>query len=333
MANITFTEASGLNDSIFGKSQAPIRMFIEKKGEAFEAQSMIPSLFLTTTSEHYGEKLTSLTAFEGFKAVGENGAYPSDATQEGYSKFLESVTWKNSFTLSREIVEDSSVIDLRRRPAAFVTSYYRTRERFAASLYGAALSGKSSIEFAGATFDTTCADGKTLFATDHMGKVSGKAQSNCFSDPFSVTALAKLESVMQNLKGDNDELLDITPDTILIPNSYELKKAVFEAIGADCDPASANNGYNYQFGRWNVIIWPYLNNCITEGEMPWMLLDSTYNTECGGAVWIDRAKLDVRSVIDNTNDANIWQGYSRFTAGFNDWHFAAVGGMSEGDTL
>ena len=34
MAGITFTEGSGLNDSIFG-SQAPIRMFIER-GEAFE---------------------------------------------------------------------------------------------------------------------------------------------------------------------------------------------------------------------------------------------------------------------------------------------------------
>ena len=29
MANITFTEGSGLQDSIFGKSQAPIRMFLE----------------------------------------------------------------------------------------------------------------------------------------------------------------------------------------------------------------------------------------------------------------------------------------------------------------
>ena len=41
MANITFSEASGVNDSIFGKSQAPIRMFIEKRGEQFEQQSVV----------------------------------------------------------------------------------------------------------------------------------------------------------------------------------------------------------------------------------------------------------------------------------------------------
>ena len=32
MANITFIEGSGLQDSIFGKNQAPIRMFLEKRG-------------------------------------------------------------------------------------------------------------------------------------------------------------------------------------------------------------------------------------------------------------------------------------------------------------
>ena len=31
MANITFSEGSGLNDSIFGKSQAPIRMLNAKQ--------------------------------------------------------------------------------------------------------------------------------------------------------------------------------------------------------------------------------------------------------------------------------------------------------------
>lgn len=326
MAEIIFSEGTGVNDSVFGKTQAPIRMFLEKKGEAFEAQSVIPNLFLTLESEHYGEKMTSLTALEGFKPVGENGEYPTDTAQEGYSKFLENVTWKNSFALSREIVEDCSVIDLRRRPSAFITSYYRTRERFAAALYGTAMAGGESVDFGGESFDTLASDGKTLFSAEHTGKISGKNQCNLYSDEFSADALSRLESVMQNIKGDNDELLDITPDTILIPNSYALKQKVFAAIGAENDPASANNGYNYHYGRWNVIVWPYLNAYVGEGEEPWILMDSTYNTECGGAVWLNRTPLDVASHIDMKNDANIWTGYSRFIAGFNDWHFCAIGG-------
>ena len=333
MANITFSEGSGLQDSIFGKSQAPIRLFIEKRGEAFEQESMLQNLFMVTDSTNFGEKLSTLTAMDGFMPVGENGAYPVDGMQEGYAKFLEHMTWKDSFSLSREIVDDSKVMDLKKKPAAFVTGYYRTRERFGAALFGSAIASSSKVSFHGKDFDCTAADGKKLFATDHPAKVKGKAQSNLFSDAFSDGALAAAETAMQNFRGDNGEILDVAPDTILIPNLYALKKSVFEAIGADKDPNTSNNGFNYLFGRWNVIVWPYLNKYLADGTAPWVLLDSRYNNEYGGAVWIDRTNLEVRSRIDDNTDANVWQGYARFIAGFNDWRFAAVGGVTGGTQL
>lgn len=333
MANITFTEGAGLQDSIFGKSQAPIRLFLEKRGEAFEQESMLKKLFSMEVSKHFGEKLTTMTAMEGFQPVGENGEYPVDGMQEGYDKFLENMTWKNSFSLSREIVEDAKVTDLKKQPSAFITSYHRTREKFGAALLGGAMAGKTEVNFQGKSFSTTAADGKKLFDKSHPAKVSGKLQGNLFSDAFSNDALAAVETAMQNFRGDNNEVLDVAPDTILIPNQYTLKKAVFAAIGADKDPDTANNGFNYQYGRWNVIVWPYLNQYLTAGASPWVLLDSRYNEDYGGAIWLDRTKLEVRSRIDEGNDANVWQGYARFTAGFNDWRFAACGGVTGGDKL
>ena len=333
MPNITFTEGSGLQDSIFGKSQAPIRMFLEKRGEAFEQASMIPELFNMGTSKHWGEKFTTMTAMDGFQPVGENGSYPVDGMQEGYDKFLEHMTWKNSFSLSREIVEDAKLMDLKKQPAGFITSYYRTREKFAAALLGGALTKATGITFSGKTFDAKCADGKGVFAKDHPSKLGKSNQSNQFADAFSNDALAALECMMQGFKGDNGEILDVTPDTIVIPNEYSLKAAVFAAIGADKDPATANNGFNYNFGRWNVIVWPYLNQYITANSKPWVLLDSKYNEEYGGAVWLDRTNLEVKSRIDDGNDANVWSGYARFIAGFNDWRAFAAAGITGGDTL
>ena len=164
-------------------------------------------------------------------------------------------------------------------------------------------------------------------------KLKKANQSNKFSDVFSADALGAAEAAMQNFRGDNGEILDVSPDTILIPNHYELKKKVFEVIGADKDPATANNGFNYQYGRWNVIVWPYLNEFLsTDIKNAWMLLDSRYNKEYGGAVWYDRVKLEVRSEIAS-NDANLWKGYARFSAGFNDWRFACIGGMTGGTAL
>lgn len=332
MANMSFTEASGVANSIFGKSQAPIRLFLEKRGEAFEQQSMLPELFCMDTSTHFGEKFTTLTAMEGFVPVGENGSYPADGMREGYDKFLEHMTWKNSFSLSREIVEDSKLIDLKKQPSSFIAGYYRTREKFGAALLGGAVEGSVNVVFSGRSFDTRSADGKCLFATDHPSKNGYADQSNCFSDLFSADALMAAEAAMQNFRGDSNEVLDVAPTTILIPNSFPLKKAVFSAIGADKDPATANNGFNYSYGRWTVIVWPYLNQFLTDADTPWILTDKRYNEEYGSAVWLDRVKLEVRSELAG-NDANVWKGYARFIAGFNDWRAFCVGGVTGGTAL
>lgn len=330
---ITFSEGSGLNDSVYGKCQAPIRMFLEQRGEEFERESVLKNLFLMGTSDNYGDLLTTMTAMSGFEPVGENGAYPIDGFQEGYNKLIVYDTWKDSFSISAEMIEDSKLMDLRKQPAAFMTSYNRTRERFGAALYGGAIGAASSIQYKGKQFDITSADGVSLFNTAHPPKVSGDDQSNLFKDAFSAAALGQMETAMQLFKGDNGETLDVAPDTILIPNIASLKNAVFAAIGADKEPTTANNAFNYQYGRWTVIIWSYLNEFIDDDTQPWILLDSKYNQTYGGAVWNDRIPLSVRSTIDENTDANVWRGRSRFNAAFNDWRFAAVGGVSTGSDL
>lgn len=333
MANITFSEASGLQDSIFSKSQAPIKMFLESRGEAYEQRSVIKDIFDMESSTHYGEKFTTMTAMDGFQPVGELGAYPVDGVQEGYSKTLEHMVWKDSFSLSREIIDDTKIMDLKKRPEAFISGYYRTREKFGACLLGNAIKIGSAATFGGRSFDVKSADGQTLFSKTHPSKVKGGNQSNYFADAFSIKALNAMETAMQNFKGDNGEILDVAPDTILIPNLYSLKYDVFSAIGAEKSPDTANNGFNYQYGRWNVIVWPDLVNYITAESEPWVLLDSRYCKTYGGAIWLDRVKLEVRSTLDENTDANVWRGYSRFIAGFNDWRFAAVGGVTSGTTL
>ena len=333
MAGIIFSEGSGVNDSVFGKSQAPIRMFLEKRGEAFEQASMLPHLFTMEKSNNYAEKYTSMTAMDGFQAVGENGAYPQDNMMEGYAQVLENVTWKDSFSVSQEMIEDAKTMNMRQQPAGFIAGYHRTRERYGAALYGSAIAGNATFKFAGMKGSTKAADGQALFYAAHPSKVKGAAQCNLFSDDFSADALAAAESAMQDFRGDNGEVLDVSPDTILIPNLYTLKKAVFAAIGADKDPATANNAFNYTFGRWDVVVWPYLNEFIGSGTAPWILLDSKYNAEHGGAIWQDRTALTVRSTIDENTDANVWRGRARFVNGFNDWRFACCAGVAGATAL
>ena len=332
--DVTFTQASGLQDSIYGNVQAPIQRFIEERGEEFERTSALELLFLMGSTTNFGDMLSSMTAMDGFDPVGELGEYPTDGMVEGFQKFLPQEVWKNSFSLSREIIEDSKIMDLRQKPAQFTTAYLRTRELFGASMFGAAMNGAKSMQFRGKSFDVSCADKEALFSKAHPSIVDEKfKQSNMFSNAFSKDSLNRVESAMQMLKGDNGEELGISPDTIVIPNDPDLKDEVFSVIGADKNPVNAENSFNYQYGRWNVIIWSYLNRFIKPGQKPWFLADDSYNKLFGGAVWNDRTKLEVRSSVNENNDANIWRGYARYAATFFDWRAFCGGGMAGGDLL
>lgn len=333
MANVTFTYGSGVNDSIFGKVQAPIASFIEKRGEAFEQASLVKAIFSTTQSKHFGEKYGSMTAMDGFMPVGENGKHPVDGNRESYSKFLENETWKSSFSISREAMDDAVLVNLKKKPEAFISAYNRTRELYAAAILGAAVKGLTECEFRGRKYDVTGADGKKLFATDHPSILGRKSQGNVFKDSFSIKALGAVETKMQGFMDDNGDILDISPDTIIIPNDFELKNDVFEAIGSDKDPDTSNNGFNYHYGRWDIIVHPYLNQFITAGTKPWILLDSEANKRYDGAIWQDRVSLEVTSSIDEDTNANVWRGYARFVAGFSDWRPFAIGGVSTGTQL
>ena len=97
---IVFSESSNLANTIYGKCEAPVRMFLEQRAEAFDQNSLLKDLFLMGTSENYGDLLTTMTAMNGFQPVGENGAYPSDSMEEGYQKLLKYETWKDEFTIT-----------------------------------------------------------------------------------------------------------------------------------------------------------------------------------------------------------------------------------------
>lgn len=332
MAQIIFGKMSGLNDSIYGKSEAPIKAFLEENVKAYTDMSFVEKVFKMMSSDNYGEKLTSLTSLaQGFMPVGEGGAYPKDDRQEGYSKFMEHETWKDSFTVTKEMMEDSKLLDLNRTGAkGFIDAYALTREKYGASILVGAVNGTSTT-FRGMKVDCTCNDGLSIFSTAHTSSTgNADVQSNKFSNAFSEDALGLVETAMQNFYDDNGEVLTVAPDTIIIANDAAMKKKVFAAIGADKDPNTSNNAFNYVFGRWNVITSPYLNG-LPKGA--WILEDSKYNDNYNGLIWFDRIPLTISSYIDENTDNNVWKGRSRFVAGCNDWRGIAVAGITGGTTL
>lgn len=332
---VTVSIGSGLVDPIFGKCQVPLASYIEKLGEAFERESLLKYLFHFENSRHWAEQHSSETAMDDFVPVGEGGEYPRTGFESGYDRIIENMTFKQSFSVTQELVEDAQLGEMKRRARKLITAYGRTREKFGRALYAGGIYG-TTVSFGGRSFACNSADGLALFHKEHVNKVNGKKQCNLYKGNFTATLLGKIETEMQQITGDNGELLAVSPDTILIPNDAALKDAVFSAIGADKEPTTSNNAYNHQFGRWNVIIDPYLTQALTamgKTDKPFILLDSKFLETGDGAIFQERKKLDVKSVIDQNNDNNSWRGRARFGAGFVDWRFAAAGNISTGKDL
>lgn len=332
---VTVSINSGLVDPIFGKCQVPLATYIEQQGEAFEQQSLLKYLFHFENSRHWAEQHSSETAMDDFVPVGEGGEYPRTGFESGYDRIIENMTFKQSFSVTQELVEDAQLGEMKRRARKLITAYGRTREKFGRALYAGGIYG-ATVSFGGKSFVCNSADGLALFHKEHVNKVDGKKQCNLYKGAFTAAVLGKMETEMQQITGDNGELLAVAPDTIWIPNDAALKDAVFAAIGADKEPTTSNNAYNHQFGRWNVIIDPYLTQALAamgKTDKPFILLDSKFLETGDGAIFQERKKLDVKSVIDQNNDNNSWRGRARFGAGFVDWRFASVGNISTGKDL
>ena len=333
---LTVSIGSGLNGTIYGDCQGPLKAFLESRGEAFQRESLLPYLYRMEKSRHWAERYSSETAMGDFEPVGEGGDYPKTGFEDGYFRDIVNMTFKQSFSVTQELVEDCLLGTMKQRANKLVTAYGRTREKFGRILYAGGLYG-TTVSYKGKIFACGSADGQALFSKTHPNKVNGAKQTNLYKGTFTNTLLGKIETEMQNIKGDNGELLGVAPDTIWIPNDAALKDAVFSAVGADKEPTSGNNAFNCQFGRWNIIVDPYLTAALTDlgksSEKPFFLLDSKFIELNDGPIFQDRVPLDVKSVIDNNNDNNVWQGRARFGAGFADWRFVAVGNMSTGTDL
>lgn len=246
----------------------------------------------------------------------ENGTYTDTEEQVGYSKTIEDTTWKSRFKVSKEMIEDAKIFDVKKRAANFMASYYRTRSQFGAAILNNGAS--TTMSFNGTSYDISCNDSLALFSTAHTSITGGTGtQSNYFNAGFTYENLCRVEELMQKMTDDNGNYMDINPDTIIIPNNARIKRLVADALwtAGDQRPGTADHSYNYQAGRWNIITWNYLTNPsgITSGYDCWYVMDSKYN-EMDGLMFCDRVPLEIKSYIDNDTDANIWAGRARFNA-------------------
>ena len=141
MAGIIISEASAQNNALFGEVQYPIASFLESRFEAAEQESIASKITRKVNSTHAREGYAGMGSMDDFLPTVENGDYPHTDMKVAYTKDIKNITWKNSFSVSKEMLDDSNFKEIFKRAAGLVKRYHSTRENFFMELLGTAGQG------------------------------------------------------------------------------------------------------------------------------------------------------------------------------------------------
>lgn len=329
MADIIFsTTNSGIsenNNAMIGKWENPLRMIIQNESDiCAKNDDIAKALFFMSKSKHFGESFVAQDEFDVFAPTAEGGKAPQDSYKEIVSKFLKHSTFKKQFRITQEMMEDSLTSQMEMKARKFVRAYYRTRNLFATKILTGATAATVTFGPTGntTTFDTTTADGKPLFSKAHADG------SNRFHYVMSGTAIevAMLEQVIsaaidkvRNMKDENGLPMGYTANQIVIPaNDPKLETAVKKVLGSEF--GSGNGGLlsgsiNLHYGNWELVVnplWQRTNNA----SHPMIISSTVARDNLAGGVFLNRKPLTMSAHVDQDTDDYIWNGNSRFTAGF-----------------
>ena len=339
---LLFTVSGDLANSIFFKDlYAPLKSVIVEKYNEFAQTDTFKDIFKEVSSDSFAESYTSMSELiGGFEQIPEGGVPKISERIEGYKKFVENFNYANSFHVTRNAIEDNKISGAINGLALMMRNYWLSRNNEGGAFLVNAVNGTSTYK--GKAMDITSADGLNLFHTAHTSKVEGVAtQSNKYAGIaaeiadgvyFSSDALAKAETVMQNILDDNGEIAGITPDTIIIPNDATLKKQVFGVLGATQVPETNGNAFNFLVGRYNVVVSQHLNKLIGT-DKPFILLDSNYNSVVDGLIYQNRESLRVRAYTDEKTENVVFAGADRHCYSAIDWREVAVFNVTGGTAL
>lgn len=329
---IVFSKNSGLNDDLWKVTAQVLQAVMQDTdSEKSDFDAFVTSVFNEKDSKKYAEKLGSITSLGNFDIVDEGDKAHLDDIQAGQSKLIVHKTFSKSFVCTRESKDDDDIDIMKTMAANLVRSYKRTRAQFASD---ALTTESASFTFGTKKIDKTTGDGKALFATDHAGVKAGvAAQSNVFTNAFGTDTkvLNKLANIGRNFRNQSGHIQGYTFDTIIIPSNVpELEDLIKRIIRSELIVGSSNNDINTQKGLWNLVVDPMWQ--VTSGA-PYILMSSQANKELRGSMFYDRVPLDVKNQVELHTRNLEWNGYSRMSAGFNDWRHVILGGASAGTTL
>ena len=272
-----------------------------------ELSGMIPKLYTQLSSDKAFEEFYNVGAMPDIPTF--NGALTYLSMSPGYHNKIEPKEFAGGVMVERKFTDDNQYGVLDNFASELGRSMGRVEEKYGCRSFGYAFS--SSFDF------TTSEEGVALCSSSHTTK-SGTSTASGFDNSgtsaLSKTAVAATRILMNGFRNDISERISLRPNVLLVPDN--LADTAQEIIGSEKDPDSANNTMNPQYRRFEVWVYPRLDDYSTND---WFLLDT--NLMKKSLYWINRLGPEFNMTVDFETFMLKHSVYRRIGAGPIDWRF------------
>lgn len=276
--------------------------------------SMIPEIYRMPTSQRAFEEAIGAGVLGSDWKFEETGRVVYDDPSKGFLKRWEHREYAKGFIVTRKMVDDNMFPEIMAQATSLGDSAFRNREKSAAATFNNAFSSvtdQTTLDTYG--FPIGGPDNVALCSTAHPYSASDSTtQSNEGTEPLTEDGLSATRQAHMALLDDRGDLLNVMPDTILIPP--ELEDAAIKAGASPLEPDTANNAVNPQQGRFRYLVWHYLTD-----SNAWFSIDSAMMNS--DLIWYERIPLEFGSEPDFDTFQTKFRGYMRYSRGWKDFRW------------
>ncbi|MBW2647734.1 MAG: Mu-like prophage major head subunit gpT family protein [Deltaproteobacteria bacterium] len=281
-----------------------LRAIFDIQKDALAAEAKAPKLFGVSSSTKAEESDLGVGGFGDWPEY--DGAISYEDNAQGFKTTYTHIKFVKGFKVDEDLVADDQYNIINAKPKGLALGAMRKKEKDAASVFNNAF----DTDYLGGDAQSLC-DGAHPFSPSN----TASTQSNSGTTALSREAIIATRKLMRAFTDDKGELIQVMPDTLLVPPELE-ETAWLEANNAmQTDSADRNESFVNSLGL-KVIVWDYLTDVNN-----WFLIDSVM-AKAGMLNWLDRYPLSFS--VDPTSDFRMearYRGKMRYSHGWNDFKF------------
>lgn len=267
---------------------------------------MIPKLFRNVPSNGRADmtfsSIGTMTDFEEF-----TGTVTYNGNHQGYDTRVVPLEFTNGFQVERKLFDDDQYHVMDQKPRGLRASAFRTRQKFAARIFNLAFVNDQYF-YVNSEAVPLCSDAHTTTS----GASTAVGFDNKITGALSAVAVATARRQFVQFRGDQAEIISMTPDLLLYPP--DLYEQAYEIISSPGKLNTGDNNANVHQGRYEGMEWNYLTNSAN-----WFMIDRAMMDQY--LIWTDRVDLEFGSAEEFDTYIAKWRAYMRFANAWTNWRW------------